>query len=221
MSMHPGRLTWFTNTSPMTRKENDPKHPLPGNYVQPGNDTNLQGCNFPDPVVETTQLVCFVSGAPPSPFARALEGILWPGQTAGQKYGRFRCPAIWLGFIHLFRENPWQYGDNEYTSRIFKMMTLLKKTSLPKKNVVRYEANFCFTISRCFFPWPFFGQWDFWDDLCCFLVLNLKNKSWFLDLNNRGGCSYVHVYPVFLHVYIWCIASKDSQGWKIWFPMVI
>ena len=62
MSIHIWKISgWFTYKSPMTRKEHDPKHPPPGNYVQLGNDTNLQGCIFPDPVVETTQLVRFLN----------------------------------------------------------------------------------------------------------------------------------------------------------------
>ena len=123
-----------------------------------------------------------------------------------------RCPAICVGIIHLFREKPWQYGDNDCTSRIFKMMTLLKKTPSQKTSCPLWSQ--CFHYFTMFFflavCWPMgFLRWS----LLFFGAKPKKQKlvSWF---EHRGGCSYIYVYPVFLHVYIWCIASK---GWTIWF----
>ena len=89
-----------------------------------------------------------------------------------------RCRAIWVGFIHLFRENPWQYGDNDYTSRILKVMTSFKK-KLSKKDML-FAMKRCLFVFFTIFCWPFL---DFWDDLCCFFGAKPKNKSWYLDLN--------------------------------------
>ena len=130
-------------------------------------------------------------------------------------------PAIWVGFIHLFTENTWQYGDNDYTvlQEIFKMMTLFKKEKPSNKsNVVRYEAFFSHYFTM-FFSWPLFWPMGFlrWS-LLFFGAKPKKQKLVSILIWTTVADVHMSMYTLYFYMCIYDVSQvKIVKGGKFGF----
>lgn len=117
---------------------------------------------------------------------------------------------------YIFSGKSLTVGDNDYT--YFKNLQdddFVQKRNLPKKQDVRYETNLFHCFTMFFFPGPFLANGISEMIFVVFLVLNLKNKSWFLNLNIVADV-HISMYTPCFYMCIYDVSQvKDGQfGFK-------